>query len=73
MAAIKLMVIKNIDTTYGTDHRCVYASHMLNEGFAEFHETYDPAVFFELAKAYLVEIDESIAGFTNAAVERVVD
>ena len=73
MAAIKLMEIKSVDTTYGTDVRCVYASHMLNEGFAEFHETYDPAVFFELAKAYLVEIDDTIVGFTNALVQRTVD
>jgi len=72
MAAIKLMTIKNIDTRYGLDSRSVYASHMLNEGFADVHETYDAAVFFELAKAYLAEIDESVNSFEHAAIDKVI-
>ena len=72
MAAIKLMIIKNIDTRHGLDTRCVYAVHMLNEGFADFHETYDPAVYFELAKAYLMEIDDSISNFDHAVVDKVL-
>lgn len=72
MAAIKLMTIKNVDTTYGSDQRCVYAAHMLNEGFADFHETYDQAVFFELAKAYLTEIDDTICSFEHAVVDKII-
>lgn len=72
MAAINLMIIANVNTTYGPDQRCVYARHLLNDGIAEFHETYDPVVFFELAKAYLTEIDDTICSFDGAVVSRIV-
>jgi hypothetical protein len=72
MAAIKLMIIDNVTTTYGADQRCVYVRHLLNDGFIEFHDTYNPYVFFEIAKTYLVDIDDTIVSFEGAVVKRVM-
>lgn len=72
MAAIKLMIIDNVTTTYGADQRCVYAGHLLNDGFIEFHDTYSTNVFFEIAKTYLADIDHTIVSFEGALIKRVV-
>jgi hypothetical protein len=73
MAAIKLMTIKNVQTTYGLDQRCVYAYHLLAENVLEFGDTYNSTIFFEAAQAYLTQLDASIVSFEGSSIGKVVD